>query len=175
MSDIEVRRLIITTESLAQTCVENEGRELLRAVGALVIANPFLDESSRDLSKHYHLGGKIGEFLAPKVVSALSEPVCVYGKAALIGSAGNHKHGAALLHPTLGKPMRKALGGGEAVIPSNIKVAQPGESIDIPLAHKDDAWSFDYLDTMTAVIPEAPSKDEIVILVALSTGTRSRV
>ncbi|MGM0561113.1 MAG: amino acid synthesis family protein [Pseudomonadota bacterium] len=175
MSDIEIRRSLVMSETLPHACVENEGRDLQRAVGVLVIANPFLTEASRELSRHYHLGGQIGELLAPRVVSALSEPACTYGKAALVGASGSHKHGAVLLHPSLGKPVRRVLGGGEAVIPSNIKVTHPGDSIDLPLAHKDDAWSFDHLDTMTISIPESPKADEIVVMVAFGTGSRSKI
>jgi hypothetical protein len=50
-------------------------------------------------------------------------------------------------HPMLGKPMRAAIGGGEAVISSNVKVAATGASLDVPLGHKDDSWSFPHFDT----------------------------
>jgi hypothetical protein len=33
----------------------------------------------------------------------------------------------------LGKPMRAAIGGGKAVIGSNVKVAAAGASLDLPL------------------------------------------
>ena len=48
----------------------------------------------------------------------------------------------ACVQPMLGKPMRAAIGGGKAVISSNVKVAAAGASIDVPLGHKDDSWSF---------------------------------
>jgi hypothetical protein len=41
-----------------------------------------------------------------------------------------------------------AVGGGKAVIPSNVKVAAGGTSLDVPLSHKDDSWSFDHFDTL---------------------------
>jgi hypothetical protein len=43
-----------------------------------------------------------------------------YGKGVLVGIAGEMEHGGACVHPMLGKPMRAAVGGGEAVIPSNV-------------------------------------------------------
>jgi hypothetical protein len=36
------------------------------------------------------------------------------------------EHGGACVHPMLGKPMRAAIGGGKAVIGSNVKVADAG-------------------------------------------------
>jgi hypothetical protein len=38
----------------------------------------------------------------------------------------------------LGRPMRAAIGGGKAVISSNVKVASAGASLDVPLGHKDE-------------------------------------
>ena len=77
-----------------------------------------------------------------------------------------------MLHPKLGKPMRAAVGGGAALIPSTTKVAAAGTLIDVPLANKDDAWSFDELDTMTIMVPDAPRPDEIVVVMAVSDGGR---
>jgi hypothetical protein len=72
----------------------------------------------------------------------------------------------------LGKPMRGAICGGKAVIPSNVKVAAVGASIDVPLGHKDEAWSFDHFDTMTVMVADAPSPDEIAIVLAFADGGR---
>ena len=68
--------------------------------------------------------------------------------------------------------MREAVGGGEALIPSNVKVAAAGASIDVPLGHKDNAWSFDHFDTLTIAVPDAPRPDEIVVVVAVADGGR---
>ena len=77
-----------------------------------------------------------------------------------------------MIHPRLGKPMREAVGGGEAIISSNVKIGGPGTSIDVPLAHKDNIWSFDHLDTMTIWSNDAPRPNEIVVIMAISDGGR---
>src|SRR5215510_1206831 len=46
------------------------------------------------------------------------------------------EHGGACVHPMLGKPMRAAIGGGKAVIGSNVKVAAAGALLDVPLGHR---------------------------------------
>jgi hypothetical protein len=74
----------------------------------------------------------------------------------------------------MGKPMRDAIGGGQAIIPSNVKIGAVGCSIDIPLGHKDDVWSFDQIDTLSVTVANAPRPDEIVVLVALADGGRPR-
>jgi len=68
--------------------------------------------------------------------------------------------------------MRPALGGGEAIICSNVKIGGLGTWIDIPLAHKDNIWSFDHLDTVTVSIADSPRPEEIVVAIAISDGGR---
>jgi hypothetical protein len=70
--------------------------------------------------------------------------------------------------------MREAIGGGAAIIPSNVKVAAAGTAIDVPLSDRNDSWVFDNLDTVTAAVPGAPRPAEVVIIVALSDGGRPR-
>jgi Amino acid synthesis len=104
----------------------------------------------------------------------LPNPPVSYGKAAIIGLDGDIEHAAAILHPRMGKPMREAIGGGKAIIPSNVKVATAGAAIDVPLSDRDDVWSFDHIDTITVAVPDAPRPAEIVVVVALADGGRPR-
>src|ERR1019366_633970 len=107
-------------------------------------------------------------------LAQLPNPAIAYGKAAIVGSFGDIEHAAAILHPRMGKPMREAIGGGLAIIPSNVKIGGPGAEIDVPLGHKDDVFSFDQIDTFTLMVPNAPRPDEIVVIVVLSDGGRPR-
>jgi Amino acid synthesis len=68
--------------------------------------------------------------------------------------------------------MRAAVGGGENLIASNVKVAAAGASIDVPLVHKDNLWSFDHFDTMTLSVADAPRPDEIVVIMIVADGGR---
>jgi hypothetical protein len=74
----------------------------------------------------------------------------------------------------MGKPIRAAIGGGAAIIPSNVKIGAVGEVLDVPLGHKDDVWSFDHFDTLSVMVPNAPRPDEIVVIVAVADGGRPR-
>jgi len=71
------------------------------------------------------------------------------------------EHGGACVHPMLGKPMRAAIGGGKAVIGSNVKVAAAGAALDVPLGHKDDSWSFPHFSTITVSVADALRPDDI--------------
>jgi hypothetical protein len=105
-------------------------------------------------------------------VAMLAGSPVSYGKAAIVGANGDLEHGAAMIHPKLGKPMRAALGGGKALIPSNAKIAAVGSPIDLPLGHKDEAWSFEHFDTMTVMVADAPRADEIILCMAVADGGR---
>ena len=60
------------------------------------------------------------------------------------------------------------------VIPSNAKIGSVGTTIDVPIGHKDNSWSFDQIDTISVTIPGAPRSDEIVVILVLSDGGRPR-
>jgi Amino acid synthesis len=55
---------------------------------------------------------------------------------------------------------RAAIGGGKAVISPNVKVDAAGASLDVPLGHKDDSWSFPRFDTITVSVADAPRPNE---------------
>jgi Amino acid synthesis len=88
------------------------------------------------------------------------------------GVDGEIEHGGACVYPMLGKPMRAAIGGGKAVISSNVKVAAAGASLDVPLGNKDDPWSFPHFDTTTVSVADAPRPNEIVVVMAIADSER---
>lgn len=170
MSDI--RRIIVNRETVRSRFGAPSARPVVRAWAAVVIGNPFAGRYVEDLSALFDAGRAIGEQVMPDLVVRLGGPAVSYGKGALVGLDGEMEHGGACIHPMLGKPMRAVIGGGQAIIPSNVKLAAPGMTLDVPLGHKDDVWSFDHFDTVTISIPDAPLPDEIVVVIALADGGR---
>jgi hypothetical protein len=145
-----------------------------RVAACAVIANPLAGLPADDLATLIPLGAELGEFLVREALPVLPRPAVSYGKAAIVGVAGDIEHAAAVLHPRMGKPIRDAIGGGQAIIPSNVKIGAAGAVIDVPLGHKDNVWSFDEIDTMSVMVPGAPRPDEIVVVLVLSDGGRPR-
>ena len=137
-----------------------------------VIRNPFAQRCVDDLRPLFEAGAMLGERLMPELVKLLDGRAVCYGKGALVAVDGGMEHGGACIHPMPGKPMRAAIGGGKAVISSNVKVASAGASLDVPLGHKDDSWSFPHFDTMTVSIADAPRPNEIVVDMAVADGGR---
>lgn len=155
------------TDGLGQACAP-----ITRVVAMAVFRNPFAGRHAEDLSPLFDIGGTLAAQLFADAVAALPGPPTSYGKAAIVGVRGDMEHGGAVIHPRLGKPMRAAVGGGQALIPSNAKVAALGSTIDLPLGHKDEAWSFDHFDTITVGLGDAPRPDEIVLCMGVADGAR---
>ena len=160
-------REIITSDQFGEPCAP-----VCRVAAIAVFRNPLAGQFHKDLSPLFEIGAELGEALAAELVAQLSGPPVSYGKAAIVGVAGDMEHGGGVIHPRLGAPMRGAAGGGAAVIPSNVKTGGPGTMIDLPLGHKDDPWSFDHFDTMTLGVPDGPGPDEIAMCLAYADGGR---
>ncbi len=168
------RKVQILKETVFSEAGEAADPPVVNAAALIVIENPFAGRFVEDLSPLFDIALQLGEQYMPQVVAQLSRPPLAYGKAAIVGLEGDVEHAAALLHPTLGKPMRAAVGGGENLIPSITKVASAGTAIDVPLAHKDETWSFNELDTMTLFVADAPRPREVLVIMAASDGGRPR-
>jgi hypothetical protein len=171
---MNVRKTLYVKEIVAAEAGAPAPKPVSRVAAIAVVQNPYAGRAVDDLSPLFDLGTQLGEALMPEAVRLLNGPPLAYGKSAIVGVNGDLEHAAAVLHPKLGKPMRAAVGGGEAIIPSTTKVAAAGAPIDVPLGNKDNIWSFDELDTMTVFVPDAPRPDEIVVVMAVSDGGRPR-
>lgn len=169
---MKARKILITKESIYSDGRRDSARPVTHVVGVAVIANPCAGRFDEDLGAMFDIGVAIAERMAPEMMALLPHPPVAYGKAAIVGVNGELEHAAAILHPKMGKPVRAAVGGGEAIIPSTSKVAAAGSTIDVPLGNKDNVWSFDEIDTITVSVADAPRPDEIVVILALSDGGR---
>lgn len=148
-------------------------RPICRVAALICCRNPFAGKGYvEDLSILFDLGREAGLHVSGQLTAMLDGVPRSYGKAALVGIDGQVEHGAATIHPKLGKPMRDAVGGGKAIIPSNCKIGIMGAAIDVPLGDKDDVWAFPSFDTMTVSMPDGPHPDEIVVIVAMADGSR---
>ncbi|MSP95812.1 MAG: amino acid synthesis family protein [Betaproteobacteria bacterium] len=169
---LDIRKIVVSRESVFSELRAAGQRPVVRAAAIAVIANPFAGRNAEDLSPLFRTGAALGERLMAELAQLLGAPAVSYGKGAIVGVDGEMEHGAACIHPMLGKPMRAAIGGGKAVIPSNVKVAAAGAQLDVPLGHKDDVWSFDHFDTLTVFVADAPRPDEILVAMAIADGGR---
>ena len=146
-----------------------------RAVSLAVIENPFAGKFLDDLSELTAIGEELGGLLTQKCIAALGIEGAnaeSYGKAAIVGENGELEHAAAILHPKMGTPVRKALSKGAALIPSAKKMGGPGTAIDVPLGHKDAAFVRSHFDAIEARVADAPRANEIVVAIAVTNSGR---
>jgi Amino acid synthesis len=167
--------------TLVETTRREMGKELAaparKAAAIAVIENPFAGLDAQDLEPLIEIGEELGGVLGEMAVAALGvAPSAIesYGKAAIVGEAGELEHAAAILHPRLGKPLRAAVEKGAALVPSSKKMGGIGTSIDVPLGHKDAAYVRSHFDGMEVRVPDAPRAGEIVVAVVVTDGGRPR-
>ncbi len=146
-----------------------------KAVAVAVIENPHAGTYVEDLSELMDIGAELGGMLGGMAVEALGiapEEAESYGKAAMVGENGELEHAAAILHPKLGAPLRKAVEKGAALVPSSKKRGGPGQDLDVPLGHKDAAYVRSHFDGVEVRINDAPRPNEILVAVAVTDSGR---
>ena len=172
---MEIRKIV--------TVVEETRRELGRAVepparqaaAIAVIANPYAGVYDEALEALQQAGAELGALLVRRAIEALGidgAAVASYGKAAIVGVAGEREHAAAVMHPRMGKPVRAIVGPARSIMPSTKKLGGPGTVIDCPLHHKDEMWTFSHFDAIQVSVADAPRADEIVVVIAIGESGR---
>ena len=169
---VNIRKLVTVSEEILSDGGRAAKRPVRKVAAVAVIENPFAGGFVEDLTPLVDAGEELGALLSKKAMETLGAPAESYGKAAIVGEHGELEHAAALLHPKLGAPLRAAVGGGKAIIPSAKKLGGPGTAIDVPLHFKDAAFVRTHYDAMEVRLPDAPRANEIVLVVAVTDGGR---
>lgn len=170
-----IRKLVVQVDETRKEMGQAIEPPTRRAVAIAVIENPYAGRYSESLDELIAIGEELGALLGQKAVAALGiQPgeAQSYGKAAIVGEAGELEHAAAILHPKLGAPLRMAVEKGAALVPSSKKRGTLGTAIDVPLGHKDAAFVRSHFDAIEARVSDAPRANEIVVAVAVTDSGR---
>lgn len=171
----KIRKLLVQVDETRVEMGKTINPPTRRAVAMAVIENPFAGRYVENLDELMTIGEELGGLLGEKCVKALGitpSQAESYGKAAIVGEAGELEHAAAILHPKLGAPLRKAVEKGAALVPSSKKQGGIGAAIDVPLGHKDAAFVRSHFDAIEARVSDAPRANEIVVAVAVTDSGR---
>lgn len=170
-----IRKLVTIVDEVRREMGRDVDPPSRRAVAIAVVENPFAGRYAEDLSPLVALSEDLGGMLTGRCLEALGidgSKAESYGKAAIVGEAGELEHAAAMLHPKLGTPIRSTLGKGAALIPSAKKMGGLGTAIDVPLGHKDAAYVRSHFDAIEVRVPDAPRANEILLAVAVTDSGR---
>src|SRR5262245_27729472 len=143
---------------------------------AAVVANPWAGRGFvEDLKPEIHaVAPLLGELLTARILelAGSGDAVEAYGKAAVVGTAGEIEHASGFIHTLrFGNHYRQAVGAKSYLSFTN-KRGAPGCSIQIPMMHKHDEGLRSHYLTLEMFIPDAPAPDELVIALAAATGGR---
>lgn len=172
----DIRRWYVQEQEILtnETYRDDAAGALRKIVVAAVIRNPYAGRFSEDLSGIVDGSDALGVAFAARLVKALDGAAAEsYGKACVVGAAGEYEHGNAFITARFATPIREALPGASAWIPSTGKRGAPGTLIDIPLAHISELFVRSHYDTMTVHFDDAPNGDEVVV--AFAVATRGRI
>ena len=170
-----IRKVVVQIDEIHSEMGRSIEPPTRRAVAMAVIANPYAWRFSATLDELTAIGEELGGLLGAKCVQALGiapDQAQSYGKAAIVGEAGELEHAAALLHPKMGATLRQAVSRGAALVPSAKKMGGLGTAIDVPLGHKEAAFVRSHFDAIEARISDAPRANEIVVAIAVTDSGR---
>jgi hypothetical protein len=171
----KIRKLVVQVDETRIEMGQPVAPPTRRALAMAVIENPCAGCYVENLDELIAIGEELGGLLGDRCVQALGiKPgqAQSYGKAAIVGEAGELEHAAAILHPKLGAPFRAAVEKGAALVPSSKKRGGMGTGIDVPLGHKDAAFVRSHFDAMEARVSDAPRANEIVVAVVVTDSGR---
>ena len=192
---IEIRRIVTHVEDIHHEFGPPARQPLRRGAIAAVLTNPFAGRYVDEIVPMMDALQPVGIDMAQRLRAAMDVPaerIESYGKGAIVGASGELEHGA-LWHVPGGYAMRELLGWkgdrvgytagqGEAktgqpgnalaIVPSTKKVGAPGTALDVPLTNINASYVRGQFDAIEVRVPGAPAADEIVFILAMSTGYR---
>lgn len=182
---IQIRRTLSHVEDIHHEFGPVAAEPLRRGAIAAVLTNPFAGRYEPDLLPLMDALGPVGLEMAQRLLAAMDVPAARiqgYGKGAIVGAAGELEHGA-VWHVPGGYAMRELLGwkgqregtqpgNALAIVPSAKKVGGPGTALDVPMTHINASYVRSHFDAIEVRVPGAPAADEIVFVLAMSTGPR---
>jgi hypothetical protein len=192
---IDIRRTHTHVEDIFHEFGPVAAQPLRRGFIAAVLTNPFAGRYEPNILPMMDALNAVGTQMANQLLAAMAvdrAEIESYGKGAIVGAAGEHEHGA-LWHVPGGYAMRELLGwGGDraaymagkgedktgqpgnalSIVPSTKKVGPPGCTLDVPLTHINASYVRSHFDAIEARVPGAPLPDEVVYVLAMSTGAR---
>src|SRR4051794_16808347 len=129
---MKIRRVLSFIDETHEEAGQPTAPPLRKVAVVAIVRNPFAGTYQADLKPLVDASADVGREISRMAVQLL-KPFAAesYGKAAVVGVAGEQEHGVAMLTTVFGDVLRDAVGGGVAWISSVTKRAAAGATIDI--------------------------------------------
>ena len=174
MPTVNVRKIVTQIEEIFHEGGPPADVPLRRGAIMAVIENPFAGGYVPEVTDFMETLKPLGLEMAKRLLDALGgDPAAIegYGKGSIVGESGEVEHGA-LWHSPGGYSMREVLGGAKAIVPSSKKVGGLGTRLDVPITHIDASYVRSHFDAIEVGVPDAPRRNELVFVLAMTTGPR---
>lgn len=173
MHDFTLRKTMLFFEEIHHDGGPVAAAPRQRAAIVALVRNPFAGAYHDDLQSAMDALKPLGLMMTDKLIAALGgiEGIDGYGKAGLVGEAGELEH-TALWHVPGGYAMRERLGAAKAIVPSAMKIGGVGTRIDVPLGHINAAYVRSHFDAIEVGVPDGPKAGELLFALAMTKGPR---
>jgi hypothetical protein len=173
---IEIRKAVDFIEEIYTEGAKTASRPLKLFASALVLRNPWTGRGFvQDLRPEIHsMSSTLGSLLTERMLAIAGggDKIEAYGKACVTGLAGEIEHGSALIHTLrFGNHYREAVAAKSYLAFTNSR-GPANCPIVVPLMHKDDSGIRSHYLTVQFSISDAPTQDEIVVVLGGATGGR---
>jgi hypothetical protein len=174
MPEVKIRKSLVGIEDIFHEGGPVAAVPHRRGFIAKVIENPFAGRYVEDIQPFMEDLKPLGMAMAGELIAAMGVPpegIEGYGKGAIVGEGGETEH-AALWHAPGGYSMREHVPDSLAIVPSTKKVGGPGARLDVPVTHVTASYVRSHFDAIEVGINDAPRKDEMVVVLVMTTGAR---
>ena len=173
MLEFKLRKLIILNEEIYHENGPVPLSPRIRGAAIGIVSNPYARSYKDDLQSGMESLKDLGLMLTDRLIASMGgiDGIDGYGKAAIAGENGELEH-TALWHVPGGYAMRQRLKNSKAIVPSAMKVAGMGASIDIPLGHTNAAYVRSHFDAYEVNVTDSPRSNEIMFCLAMTKGPR---
>ncbi len=176
MNPFGIRKIVHYQEETLIEGGKEAARPLKMVAAAAVLRNPWAGRGFVEYLKPeiHAIAPVLGELLTARILGLVGSGDAVegYGKAAVVGTAGEIEHASALIHTLrFGNHYRRAVGAKSYLSFTNVR-GGPNCAISVPMMHKGDEGMRSHYLTLQFSINDAPAPDEIVVALAASVGGR---
>ncbi len=173
---LKIRKLVSYVEEVRIEGGKDAERPVTTVLVAAVVKNPwagrdFVEDLQPEIRAY---ASDLGALIVEKLTTSIggADKIEAYGKAAVVGGAGEIEHASAMIHTLrFGNHFREAVNAKSYLSFTNKRGGQ-NTSIQVPMMHKDDEGQRSHYITAEFAISDAPLDDEIVIVLGAADGGR---